>query len=459
MRKINQEARSVNRTTDVLSFPMHSFKNGSLTLAPEPWDFEYINSDSDATDETEDADADDQDETIRNQGERILHLGDICISLEAAHEQAEQYGHSQEREVAYLAVHGFLHLIGYDHEDGTDEAAMLKEAEAVMHELGLSRDTGSDILTSEDYRSGFIAIVGRPNVGKSTLLNRLTGTHIAITSAKAQTTRYNIRSIVTEADAQFVFIDTPGLHKSQHKLDNFMSKDSWTAAEDADVILLMVDASRPQITQSEKNVVQVAEKIHKPVILAINKADSLPKEELLPIIARFNRLYEFTNIIPISASAGDGVDDLLSILKEYLPQGPKLFDDDDYTDQSERQLAAEYIREQVLNYIHQEIPHGTAVLIDDFEEILADDPVDEYDRRLVRIEASILCDKDSHKGILIGKNGQTLKRISSSARIRLEELLGTKVYLKCFVKVRPDWRNRSGILNSLGFAGADRKKK
>lgn len=468
MRSTNKENRGIDKTTDVLSFPAHEMKEGALIEAPAAWDYEYSDT-ADAEDEA---------------AEWTYSLGDILISLEAAATQAADFGHSEEREILYLAVHGCLHLLGYDHEGEADENLMKAEAEAVLEACGLERSAGSNILSAqkqeasalleaeddviqtaapaelpEGFVSGFIAIVGRPNVGKSTLLNRLTGSHIAITSAKAQTTRSNIRSIVNRDSGQLVFVDTPGLHKTQHKLDEHMKSASWSAAEDADLILLLLDSGRPQITQMEKNVVAVAERTKKPIVLAINKADELAKPDLLPIIARYSRLYTFDDIVPISARDGDGLDELLNVLEKYLPEGPKLFDDDDYTDQSERQLAAEYIREQLLHYLHQEVPHGTAVLIDSFEEILADNAVDEYDRSLVRIEASILLDRDSHKGIVIGKNGVTLKRISSSARIRLEELLGCKVYLKCFVKVRPDWRNRSGILTSLGFASGDLKKK
>lgn len=467
MRSTNKETRGIDSTTDVLSFPAHEMQAGELLETPQAWDYEYS-----------DTSADEQESP-----ELIFNLGDILISLEAAAAQAAEFGHSEEREIAYLAVHGCLHLLGYDHENAEDEEEMKRVAEAIMEASGLTRDAGEDILSEnlakaeaedsfaenemalprvtelpEGYVSGFIAIVGRPNVGKSTLLNRLTGSHIAITSAKAQTTRSNIRSIVNRDTAQLVFIDTPGLHKTQHRLDEHMKNESWSAAEDADVILLMIDSGRPQITQMEKNVVAIAERSNKPIILAINKSDDVSKPELLPIISRFNRLYPFTSSVPISAETGDGVETLMDILQSHLPEGPKLFDDDDYTNQSERQLAAEYIREQILFYLHQEIPHGTAVLIDSFEEILAEDAKDEYDRSLVRIEASILVDRDSHKGIVIGKNGSTLKRISSSARIKLESLLGCKVYLKCFVKVRPDWRNRSGILNSLGFASGESKK-
>lgn len=478
MRSTNKETRGIDQTTDVLSFPAHEMSAGELLETPQAWDYEYSDTSADESDDPE----------------LIFNLGDILLSLEAAAKQASDFGHSEEREIVYLAVHGCLHLLGYNHETEEEEADMKAEAEAIMLAAGLDRDSGTNVLSeqggleeaaaaeeeedsdelavletvdklfmpealADGFVSGFIAIVGRPNVGKSTLLNRLTGSHIAITSAKAQTTRSNIRSIVNRDTAQLVFVDTPGLHKTQHRLDEHMKSESWSAAEDADLILLMLDAGRPQITQMEKNVVAVAERTKKPIILAINKSDDLAKPDLLPIIARFHRLYPFTDIVPISAQNGDGVEELLDLLQKHLPEGPKLFDDEDYTDQSERQLAAEYIREQILFYLHQEIPHGTAVLIDSFEEILADNAVDAYDRSLVRIEASILVDRDGHKGIVIGKNGSTLKRISSSARIKLETLLGCKVYLKCFVKVRPDWRNRTGILNSLGFAAGDQKKK
>ena len=298
-------------------------------------------------------------------------------------------------------------------------------------------------------RSGFVALIGRPNVGKSTLLNQMAGIRLAITSQKAQTTRQVIRAIIDAPDSQIIFLDTPGMHQPKNKLGRFMVDSARHALAEADVALLLIDANfDPRVADIEKNILDLAAKQKKPVILVINKVDSVAKEALLPLMATFHAAYPFTAIIPISAKTGDGVDVLLQELRSLLPVGPRYFPSDSLTDQTERMLAAELIREQILRLTHEEIPHGTAVAIDSFDEDCEDDP---DDRTIVRIEATILVERDTHKGIIIGKQGSMLKTIGTAARLEIEKMLGCPCYLKLFVKVREDWRNRRNILLDLGY--------
>lgn len=302
---------------------------------------------------------------------------------------------------------------------------------------------------TELIRSGFVTLIGRPNVGKSTLLNQMAGIRLAITSHKAQTTRQVIRAIIDAPDSQIIFMDTPGMHQPKSKLGQYMVDSARHALAEADVAVLLIDANfNPRIAEIEKNILELARKVHKPVVLVINKVDTVAKEDLLPLMATFHAAYPFTAIIPVSARTGDGVDVLLAELRRLLPEGPRYFPADSLTDQTERMLAAELIREQILRLTHEEIPHGTAVAIDSFEE---DDEEDPDDRSIVHIEATILVDRDTHKGILIGKQGSMLKTIGTAARIEIEKMLGCPCYLQLFVKVREDWRNRRGILQDLGF--------
>lgn len=297
------------------------------------------------------------------------------------------------------------------------------------------------------FYSGFVAIVGRPNVGKSTLLNSLSGIRLAIVSPKPQTTRHNIRAILDEPDAQIVFIDTPGIHKPKTKLGEFMVDSAYNALNDADVIVLMIDATSPVISDTEKNCCEKAKKFKKPLLLLINKVDLITKEELLPIIERFMNFYPFETVIPISVKKEDGLEIIKSEIKKRLPEGPRYFPTDSITDQTERKITAELIREQILRFTSEEIPHGTAVEIEAFEE--------EYDeteeRTFVRIQAVIYCEKESHKRILIGKKGEMIKRIGTFARKRIEEMIQCKSFLEIHVKVREDWRNKNTILEDLGY--------
>jgi GTP-binding protein Era len=307
-------------------------------------------------------------------------------------------------------------------------------------------------MTQPEFKSGFISLTGLPNAGKSTLLNQLAGMHLAITSPKPQTTRQVIRAIVDEPDCQIIFLDTPGYHNPKSRLDRFMLNGVMAALTDGDIILLVTDADAAAranpaagLPRLEQALLERLQKMDKPVVLAMNKVDKMAKEDLLPLIARYDQAYPFTAIIPISARSGDGMQQLLTEIRRLLQPGPRYFPVDTLTDQTERSMAAELIREQVLLLTHAEIPHGVAVEIEAFEE------TGEPERERVHINAAIYCDKDSHKGILIGKQGSMLKNIGTQARLSIEEMTGCPCYLELFVKVREDWRNRRDILRNLGL--------
>lgn len=324
-------------------------------------------------------------------------------------------------------------------------------------------------MNEQEFRSGFVSLIGRPNVGKSTLLNRLAGIRLAITSPKAQTTRQVVRAVLDDESSQIIFLDTPGLHKPRTRLGEYMMHVATKALADGDVILLLIDAeaaagskSGPGVPHIEAGILEKAAHFNKPVILIMNKVDKIAKEALLPLLQAYGAAYDFAALIPVSARTGDGTEELIAIIKKLLPVGPRYFPIDSVTDQTERDLAAEMVREQILLLTSEEIPHGTAVEIESFEEmadgvVLGDDHealtlgVSGAVRDLVRISAVIYCDKDSHKGILIGHQGGMLKRIGSGARQQIELMLDCHTYLELHVKVREDWRNRSGILRNLGY--------
>jgi len=301
---------------------------------------------------------------------------------------------------------------------------------------------------SPDFRSGFVSLVGRPNVGKSTLLNQLAGQRLAITSPKPQTTRSIIRAILDQPDAQIVFLDTPGLHQPKRKLGRYMTESARMALAESDVVLLLIEAGfSPRVLDLEQKVLNQLKGSEKPVILVINKVDVNEKEALLPLIAAFSQAFDFTAIIPVSAKTGDGMEVLVGEIKKHLQPGPRYFPEDSLTDQTERMIAAELIREQILRKTHEEIPHGTAVSIESFKE----DFDDAGERVRVTIEATILCERDTHKGIIIGKRGSMLTAIGTDARKEIEAMLDCPCYLDLFVRVREDWRNRQNILNDLGY--------
>jgi len=286
------------------------------------------------------------------------------------------------------------------------------------------------------FRSGFVSIIGRPNAGKSTLLNALVGEKLAIVTRKPQTTRNRIQGIINVdrkskgPSGQIVLIDTPGVHKPMNTLNRRMMKEVYDALEGCDLLLLIVDATA-KFGTGDQFVLDIVKKSGLPCFLLLNKIDALDKQKLLPLIAEYRSHHDFAEVIPISALKRDGLDMLLDAVVRTLPEGPRYFPKDQITDQPERFLVAELIREQVLLAAEQEVPYATTVMIDQYEE----------GERLTRIAATIYCERDGQKAILIGKGGATLKRIGSAARFQIERLLGTRVFLELFVKVRPGWRD------------------
>lgn len=475
IRELNLRYRGKDSATDVLSFPL--FERGFLpTEAPA-------------------------DKNL------FVPIGDIVLSLETAQKQAESYGHSFDREIAFLTVHSVLHLVGYDHENSPEEERLMNDAcEEVLEKIGLTRDlpyippkasenaetnaeAGEPSATSDDaakndpetkpasddqaapaakeandrsaggeagddgasdrvgekisrdaMRTGFILLLGRPNVGKSTLMNTVLGEKVAIVSKKPQTTRSRITGIYTRGTDQFVFIDTPGVHTPKNKLGEYMMKEVNDSAAGVDAVLFLVEPSEHP-SKTERAIASKINAIGAPAILVINKIDACKKSKILLTIDAFKELCDFKSIVPISALENDGVDIVLSELSPFLKNEPWYYEPDAVTDQTLRQMASEVIREKLLRTLDDEIPHGIAVVIEAFEET----------ERLVSIRAEVYCERASHKKIIIGKNGQTLKRAATYAREDLEKLYDKKVYLDIWVKVRENWRDSAQNLGQLGF--------
>ncbi|MFC9539179.1 GTPase Era [Lysinibacillus sp. NPDC056959] len=293
------------------------------------------------------------------------------------------------------------------------------------------------------YKSGFISIIGRPNVGKSTFLNRVIGQKIAIMSDKPQTTRNKVQGVLTSNDSQMIFIDTPGIHKPKHKLGDFMLKVSKNTLREVDVIMFMVNAEQ-KLGKGDEFILEMLAGNPTPVFLVINKIDQIHPDELIGIIESYKERYDFAEIVPISALQGNNVEDLLTTLTRYLPEGPQYYPADQVTDHPERFIISELIREKVLHLTREEIPHSIAVVIDKIRR-------DEENEDKIRVAATIIVERDSQKGIVIGKRGALLKEVGIRARKDIEMLLGSKVYLELWVKVQKDWRNKSTHLRDFGF--------
>jgi GTP-binding protein Era len=297
-----------------------------------------------------------------------------------------------------------------------------------------------------EYKSGFVTLIGRPNVGKSTLMNHLIGQKIAITSNKPQTTRNRIQTVYSEEKGQIVFIDTPGIHKAKNKLGEYMVNVAERTLKEVDVILWLVEPST-FIGAGEQHITEQLSKIKTPVILVINKVDMVKKEDILRFITAYKDILPFAAIVPVSALKGDNTKQLIETIFKYLPEGPQFFDEDTITDQPERQIVAELIREKALRLLNDEIPHGIAVAIDQMKERPESDIVD--------IDATIVCERDSHKGIIIGKKGEMLKKIGTGARHEIEGLLDMHVNLKLWVKVKKDWRDSDFLIRNYGYNKRD----
>ena len=289
-------------------------------------------------------------------------------------------------------------------------------------------------------KSGFIALVGRPNVGKSTLLNAIMGKKVAITSNKPQTTRNLIQGIYNDEESQMVFVDTPGIHKPKHKLGKLLNKQTYLTFNDVDIILFLVDITE-ELGKGDLFVIDLLKNVDKPVILVINKIDKLPRLEILKKIDQYKDLYNFDEIVPISAYKRDNVDRLISVLKSKLTDNIKYYDDDSWTNVSTRFLMSELIREKILELTDEEVPHSVSVVVDQIE----------YNNNAANINATIIVDRENLKKILVGKNGSMIKEIGIRARKDIEELIGRNIYLELFVKVIPKWRDREKFLNEIGF--------
>lgn len=293
---------------------------------------------------------------------------------------------------------------------------------------------------NKDYKSGFVTLIGRPNVGKSTLMNYLIGQKIAITSNKPQTTRNRIQTVLTTEEGQVVFVDTPGIHKAKNKLGEYMVNVAERTLNEVDVVMWLVEPTT-FIGAGEQHIASQLKKVQTPVILVINKIDSVKPEEVLASISAYKDLYEFAEIVPVSARNGNNTDELLKVIMKYLPYGPQFYDEDTITDQPERQIVAEIIREKALHSLNEEIPHGIAVAIDQMK----------MRNKVMHIDAAIICERDSHKGIIIGKQGNMLKKIGSTARFEIERMLECKVNLKLWVKVKKDWRDSEFLMKNFGY--------
>ncbi len=291
------------------------------------------------------------------------------------------------------------------------------------------------------FKSGFVTIIGRPNVGKSTLMNHLMGEKLSIVSSRPQTTRNNIQTILTKEDYQIVFVDTPGIHKPRHKLGEYMVKIAQDTLKEVDLVLFLTNPEI-EVGKGDEYILEQLKDKGIPTFLVLNKIDENTEERVAATIKNYAEHFQFTEVIPISAMKGRNTDKLLELMVKYLPEGPQYYPEDMITDQQERFVVAETIREKALRLLSQEVPHGIAV------EIIT---MKKDEKEIYNIEATLLCEKDSHKGIIIGKGGETLKKISTYARQDIEKFLGTKVYLKLWVKVKKEWRDNASLLRELGY--------
>lgn len=293
---------------------------------------------------------------------------------------------------------------------------------------------------SEEFKSGFVTLTGRPNVGKSTLMNQLIGQKIAITSNKPQTTRNKIQTVLTREEGQIIFVDTPGIHKAKNKLGEYMVNVAERTVNEVDVVLWLVEPST-YIGEGDRHIAEQLSKTKTPVVLVINKVDMVKPEEIVEAIEAYKDLCDFAEIVPVSARSGQNTEELLKVIFQYLPEGPQFYDEDTITDQPERQIVAELIREKALHALDKEIPHGIAVAIESMK----------VRNKVMHIDATIICERDSHKGIIIGKQGSMLKKIGTNARFEIERMMDMKVNLKLFVKVKKDWRDSEYLMKNFGY--------
>lgn len=408
IRRLNKDTRNIDKVTDVLTYPYIELKpKEKLKLS----DYKL------------EIDPDDN---------RLL-IGDIYICTKRAEEQSKEYGHSLNREMCFLFCHGLLHILGYDHIEKEDEEVMTKFQNEILDKLNIRR---------ENFKCGFVTIIGETNTGKSTLINQLVGEKVAIVSPKSQTTRENIKGVYNDATTQIVFVDTPGYHKRKTKIDAEMDKQISDATEDTEILLILLDAKKPLLEQYEKMEKKLSSNAKK--ILLINKIDEVKYEKTYPQLAQLSKVAKVDEILPISALKGTNCDVLIEMIKKYLPAFDfemRYYPLDIYTDKNLRELSAEIIREQALLCLDDEVPHGIQVVVTQFKENT--DPVEIY--------ADLYCERESHKPIILGKNGEKIKEISTKSRMAIEKLLERHINLQIYVKVKENWRNDMRYIAEFGL--------
>ncbi len=408
IRELNKNTRDIDRVTDVLTYPYVDLVVGKKLKVSD-----YKPS--------------------IDQETGLLTIGDIYICLERAEEQAKELGHTMRREVCFLLCHGLLHIAGYDHLTKEDETLMTELQNNIMDELNITRDV---------YKCGFVTILGETNAGKSTLINQLVGEHVAIVSPKSQTTRENLIGVYNDNTTQIVFVDTPGYHKRANKIDDEMDKHIETAKEDTEIILMLIVANKPLVEQYNKLNKKINSDAKK--ILLINKIDETKYEKLYPQLVELGAVAKVDEILPISALTGKNTDVLMDMIKKYLPTYDyemRYYPVDEYTDKNLRHMVAEIVREKALLCLDDEIPHGVHVVVNAYEE----------DKSPIPIYADLYCEKESHKSIILGKNGDMIKKISTLARRSIEKIVGEQINLQIYVKVKPNWRNDIKAIQEFGL--------
>ena len=408
IRELNKDTRNIDKVTDVLTYPYVELRpKEKLKLS----DYEL------------EMDPDDN---------RLL-IGDIYICIKRAEEQSKEYGHSLNREMCFLFCHGLLHILGYDHIKKEDEEVMTGLQTEILDKLNIKR---------ENFKCRFVTIIGETNTGKSTLINQLVGEKVAIVSPKSQTTRENIKGVYNDKNSQIVFVDTPGYHKRKTKFDDEMDKQISDATEDTEILLILLDAKKPLVEQYEKMEKKLSSYAKK--ILLINKIDEVKYEKTYPQLAQLSKVAKVDEILPISALKGTNCEILIDMIKKYLPTYDfemRYYPLDIYTDKNLRETSAEIIREKALLCLDDEVPHGIQVVVTDFKE----------EKDLVEIYADLYCEKESHKPIILGKNGEKIKEISTKSRLTIEWIIEKQVNLNIYVKVKENWRNDARAIAEFGL--------